>query len=171
MAIDATINGLNANSYIDIPTADDYFAGRLYSDLWTNADPIKKEQALRTATARIDMEKFYGYKQVAEQRLKFPRLSLGVLDGVSLDGIIPTQLKNAVCELAIHLLSVDMSKPSVDISGVQKFQAGSLKVDFVAPDKNDNVTIDNNELPPFVKYLLADFSKTVANSGLIDIGR
>jgi len=171
MAIDSTLGGVTANSYIDIPTADNYFLGRLYSDKWSNSDDTKKEQALRTATARIDMEKYYGDKQTPIQNLKFPRVNLGVLDGVLLDGTIPISLKNAVCELAIHLLSVDMSKPSVDISGVQKFKAGSLQVDFVAPDKNDNVTIDNNELPPFVKYLLADYSKTVATSGLIDIGR
>jgi hypothetical protein len=171
MAIDSTIGGDNSNSYIDIEKANDYFLGRLYSDLWINADDTKKEQALRTATARIDMEKFYGDKQTAEQSLKFPRVDFGYLDGILIDGILPKTLLNATCELAIYLLSNDMSKPSVDMSGVQKFKAGSLSVDFVAPDKNDNVTIDNNELPPFVKYLLADFSKTVATSGLIDIGR
>jgi len=171
MAIDTTINGDNANSYISIEDANDYFMGRLYSDLWINADDIKKEQALRTATARIDMEKFYGDKQQSSQALKFPRVNIGYLDGVLIDGILPKTLLNATCELAIYLLSNDMSKPSVDLSGVQKFKAGSLSIDFVEPDKNDNVTVDNNELPPFVKYLLADFSKTVATSGLIDIGR
>lgn len=170
MAIDNTLSGTSANSYSSIADADNFFLGRLYSDLWNNADDTKKEQALRTATRRIDMETFYGEKTVSSQALKFPRSNLGYLDGIDLDGIIPKQVKEALYELAIYLLSTDMSKPTVDISNYKKVKVGSIQVDYAIED-NANTNPSTDALPPFVLSLLVDLSKTVSKGAIMDIGR
>ena len=170
MAVDNTISGIDANSYVSLAEANDFFLGRLYSELWSNADDTKKEQALRTATRRLDMEKYYGNKTVNNQALLFPRYNLGYLDGILLDNIIPKQLKEAQCELAIHLLSTDMSQVGVNDGKVKKEKLDGLETEYFF-DKNDNVTQSNDILPPHCIALLSDFSRTVSGSSTISVGR
>jgi len=170
MAIDITLSGANANSYVDIAFADDFFLGRLYSELWIDANEAKKEQALRTATRRLDMEKYYGDKAVDTQALAYPRVGYGYLDGILIDGTIPKQIKEAQCELAIHLLETNMSKVGVNDGKVKKESLDGMSTEYFY-DKNDNVAQSNDKLPPFVISLLADLSKTVSSTGFITISR
>ena len=164
------LSGLTSNSYLSIADADDFFLGRLYSTLWTDADDTLKEQALRTATRRLDMEKYYGEKSVSAQALKFPRYDLGYLDGILLDGIIPNQLKEALCELAIHSLATDMSKVGVNDGKVKKEKIGTIETEYFF-DKNDNITKDFDTLPPFVLTLLEDLSQSMNDTSFITFGR
>lgn len=170
VAIIADVGGATSNSYVTLAEADTYFASRLYTTDWDNASVDDKSKALITATARIDQEKFYGERETSTQALAFPRTGLGYLDGIYLDGIIPTQLKEATYELAKYMLSVDMSKPSVDTGTQKKVKVGSIEVEY-AIDKNDNVSQSFDTLPPFVMALLGDISRTVSNSGFIEVSR
>lgn len=54
MALDATVGGPNANSYLTVAEADAYFATRLFSSLWTAAVTATKEAALIQATRMLD---------------------------------------------------------------------------------------------------------------------
>lgn len=53
MALDATVAGATANSYVALAEADAYFADRLNADAWTAAG-TKQAAALITATKQID---------------------------------------------------------------------------------------------------------------------
>ena len=170
LTIDATLGGANSNSYITLADANIYFEGRLYTSVWDGATDDNKNKALVMACKRINQETFYGDRATTTQKLPFPRVNLGYLDGVYLDSIIPEILKEAQCELAIHLLSTDMSKPSVDTSNLAEVQVGSIKAKY-AIDKNDNVSQGYDTLPPFVLSLLQDLSRTVSSGGYSFVGR
>lgn len=170
LIIDATLNGANSNSYVTLEEANTYFESRLYVDTWINATDDDKSRALVMACRRINQEVFYGDRETSTQKLPFARVSLGYLDGVFLDSTIPETLKEAQYELAIHLLSTDMSQPSVDTSNMSEVAVGSIKVKY-AVDKNDNVSRSYDELPPFVLSLLADLSRTVSSGGSSYVGR
>ena len=170
LVIDATQGGANSNSYITLADANTYFEARLHVTVWTDSDEDTKNRALVMATKRINQEVFYGDRETATQALAFPRINLGYLDGVYLDSTIPEMLKEAQCELALHLLSTDMSKPSVDTSNLQEVQVGSLKAKYIV-DKNDNVSQSYDTLPPFVLSLLQDLSRTVNSGGVVMVGR
>ena len=168
--IDATLGGTNSNSYVTLIEANGYFEARLHTEYWDSADDDTKNRSLVMATRRIEQESFYGDRATSTQRLKFPRINLGYLDGILLDNIIPEMLKEAQYELAIHLLSTDMSQPSVDTGAIAEAKVGSVSVKY-AVDKNDNVSTSYDELPPFVSSLLADISTTVSGGGYVYIGR
>ena len=49
MAIDATVNGANADSFITVAEADAYWATNLYPTTWETATTANKEKALKMA--------------------------------------------------------------------------------------------------------------------------
>lgn len=170
VTIDATVGGATSNSYVTLAEAETYFEARLHVTNWTGATDDIKNRALVMATNRINQETFYGDRETTTQRLPFPRDNLGYLDGILLDSTIPETLKEATYELALHLISIDMSKPSVDTSNIKGVKVGSIAVDY-AIDSTDNVSRNYHDLPPFVLSLLDDLSRTVSSGGAITIGR
>lgn len=73
MSIDATKGGQNANSYLDITTADAIADGDFFLyDTWSQLDATTKERLLKTATKMIDMLPIKYEKANSEQALKFP---------------------------------------------------------------------------------------------------
>lgn len=107
------------NSYVDISYADNYFAGRLFTDEWDKADLITKEKALLMACKRIERLQFKGIKADFEnQILQFPRalpvvnvpiyvqeqdFNLGTMRFIVQDQV-PEEVKQAQCEEALALL-------------------------------------------------------------------
>ena len=90
----------NANSYVTVEFADDYFSARGVSG-WVALTTEKKEQALICATDFIDsIYQWYGKKATNEQALRFPRINLRDYEGQEVTGI-PTCLKQAVCDASI----------------------------------------------------------------------
>ena len=170
LIIDATVSGANSNSYATLTEANTYFDARLHTANWTAALDDDKNRALAMATRRIEQEKFYGDRATDTQKLKFPRVNIGFLDGILLDNIIPEMLKEAQFELAIHLLATDMSQKSVDTGNIAEASVGSISVKY-AIDKNDNVSTSYDELPPFVESLLSELSKTVSDGCYAFVGR
>lgn len=156
MALDATVGGANANAYLDRTTADAYFANRLYASDWNNATTGTKEQALMTATARIDQETFIGYRVSTTQALRWPRFSVpipgeefyyGGVGGYYATDSIPKPVKDATCEMALYLLANDFLKPT----GLENFKAltvGPIAMEMLQP-------IRSGILPDQVSRLLA----------------
>jgi len=171
LVIDSTVGGANSNSYVTLAEANTYFESRLNVTTWTDiTDDDIKNRALVQATRRLDYENFYGERERTTQALKFPRSGIGYLDGIYMDGIIPPQIKEATFELAIYMLSVDMSKPSVNTSNIQEAKVGSISVKY-AIDKNDNVSQSYDTLPPFVDYLLDGLSNTAGSGSVSSVYR
>ena len=69
----ATIKGENANSYVTLTEANDYFDTSPDSSTWTNKTDDQKKRALISATRWIDTLVFYGDRCDDGQALKFPR--------------------------------------------------------------------------------------------------
>ncbi len=146
MALDATVGGDNANSYIDIEYADFYFSERLHSQLWT--DSTSKTSALITATRMLDQYMDWaGYKYNLTSPLEWPRGD--VLDKNNYfypSTVLPSQLKNATCELAYSILSEDRSADN-DMAGIASLSLGSMRI---VSDKTDR----KNALPEIVIVML-----------------
>ena len=89
----------DANSYVSVEFANDYFSARGVSE-W-NIDTEKKEQLLIKATDFIDnIFQWLGKKEFENQALRFPRVDLRDYEGVEVKGI-PLCLKQAVCDAAL----------------------------------------------------------------------
>ena len=98
--INATIKGENANSYVTLTEANDYFDTSPDSSTWTNKTDDQKKRALISAARWIDTLVFYGDRCDDGQALKFPRNNYQV-DGVELAcSLIPQNIKYAQYELA-----------------------------------------------------------------------
>ena len=98
--IDATIKGENANSYVTLTEANDYFDTSPDSSTWTNKTDDQKKRSLISAARWIDTLVFYGDRCDDGQALKFPRNNYQV-DGVELAcTTIPNGIKYAQYELA-----------------------------------------------------------------------
>ena len=173
LAIDASpIGTATNNSYVTLAEADTYFDSRLNVSVWTDATTDNKNRALVQATRRIDYEEYYGDREFPDvpQVLSFPRINLGTFDGIDLDSIIPLQVKEATYELAIYMLSVDMSQPSVDTSTKSEVKIGSLAVKYNI-DKGDNTTQNFDTLPPNVVSLLEDLSPSINSGAFFTVSR
>ena len=98
--IDATIKGANANSYVTLTEANDYFETVPDSSTWVNKSEDQKNRALIAATRWIDSFVFFGDRCDSGQALKFPRNNYQV-DGVELAcSTVPRNIKYAQFELA-----------------------------------------------------------------------
>ena len=95
---------INADSYVSVEFADDYFSARGVSG-WESLETPVKEQSLIRATDYIDnIFQWYGKKAVSAQSLRFPRVNLRDYEGNEITGV-PTCLKQAVCDAAILVSS------------------------------------------------------------------
>jgi hypothetical protein len=101
---------LNTNSYVLIADADTYFETRIDSANWVAATDEIKEQALVTATALIDDNSWIGSAVSSSQALAWPRKNaiynddrLGLQITIA-DSEIPSRVKTAVYEQALHLI-------------------------------------------------------------------
>ena len=90
----------DANSYVSVEFADDYFSARGASG-WGSLDTGAKEQSLIRATDYIDsVFQWCGKKEFEEQALRFPRTGIRDYEGLEIKGI-PSCLKQAVCDAAL----------------------------------------------------------------------
>lgn len=88
--------------YGSLTEARDYFASKLYRDLWHQTDPDNQVRALNDATERIDRLNYAGSRTLATQTLQFPR------DG---SDEVPLSIRRATYEVAFQLL--DGADPEV----------------------------------------------------------
>lgn len=118
------------NSYLTIEEANTYFAGRLGSDIWTELSETQKEQALITATKRIDMLPFIGYKCSPSQPLQFPRFFVDF--SYALDfyttAVVPQQVKDATAEEALTLVQYLDANGAEALNGAVNTNYQSLKL-------------------------------------------
>lgn len=129
---DASVGGTASNSYITLSDANDYFDGRYENGLWSLSD-ADAQRLLVSATRRIDAERFSGLKAVETQALQLPRDIIANRDGYPYSStIIPTNLENAVCELAYFILQSDDRK----LSEVELHDIAFIESDELGPIKN-----------------------------------
>ncbi len=76
IAINATIGGSSANSYLTLADAQlivDGFVQDADITAWATATTDQKNRALFTATQRLDRERFIGARSTDTQALQWPR--------------------------------------------------------------------------------------------------
>lgn len=133
MAFDATVGGADANSYVTVAYADDYFTTRLNSSAWSSAVTATKQSALVTATETIE-EKFSwrGVKATDTQALHWPASEAYDCNGDAIDDTdIPGAVKRAVCEQALYLLTFDATQTPVGImQGISSASVGAVSAVF-----------------------------------------
>lgn len=107
MVILDTTTGLVLEYYGSVFGGDDYFATKLHSSAWDEAEQPSKRKALVEATQRIDRLNFRGVKNNSEQSLQFPR---------GTDDDVPQDIEFATYELAYSLL--DGIDPELEIENL-----------------------------------------------------
>ena len=111
MGIDATIGGVNANSYPTLAYANSLFENMLLPNAWDEATPDDQGRALMTATQWLEEYDYVGRVATLTQALKWPRfgiddeLILGLYDETEM----PIPLLNATCQLGFYLLSLGVA--------------------------------------------------------------
>lgn len=82
-SIKAAPSAFNANSYVTVAEADQYFSDRLAATDWTGASDDDKKKALLEAIRRIDSFRYHErkYRTNPEQPLQFPRSDSNALSG------------------------------------------------------------------------------------------
>jgi len=148
IAIDATVGGANANSYLTLAAAELVIEGFVQDDdvtAWASATNDQKNRALYTATQRLDRERFLGARATDTQALQWPRTGVRKPDtyintyavgfpfrittDYYTDTEIPDQIKKAQCVLAVYL---NNNKDGMGLSGIEDYksvQIGTLRVE------------------------------------------
>ncbi len=102
---------LGTNTYVTMVEADAYFDTRIDAGAWVNAQDDDQESALVTATLILDENQFIGVAVSSTQSLAWPRKGAYIFDprlGQEVNFSvteIPKRMKQAVLEMAYHLLS------------------------------------------------------------------
>lgn len=161
MAINSIPGDPSANSYISIAEADDYFYGVLNSSAWPKYDGyidneetlLKKEASLRESTRVLDsLFRWYGSVSSSNQALRWPRTGTIDSDGRSIpNDIIPKQIKDGTCELALFLLQG--GGLTVSESNLTRLKVGPIGLDF-SEDVGTTVGV-----PDYIIKSLVNFGK------------
>lgn len=99
----------NANSYVDLTFADDYFSQRGVQS-WADASVQDKEVALIKATDYIELrfrDRWKGLLSEEVTTLSFPRTYLYDRKGQPVTDV-PGDVKKAVCEYALRAINSDL---------------------------------------------------------------
>lgn len=135
MALDATVGGGAANSFVTNAEADAYFADRLFNTGWTGAEE-NQDAALIMATRGINAQCYRGTAASETQALQFPRTGLTLPNGYSTTATeIPRLIKEATYEYALYLLNsaTDATLERSQVAeGLSELKAGPVTLKFRA---------------------------------------
>jgi DnaT-like ssDNA binding protein len=162
VALDSTVGGVSANSYVSQATATTYLTDKLSAALlasWTAASSGDKDSYLIAATVRLDTERWMGSKVFFDQRLQWPRYGTYDPDGIVYDHlVIPLPIEQATAELAYALLGTPTMMDATGLDAFQNVRIGSLDV------TPRGVSVAS--LPPLVKRLIAPL-RLAGSSGYV----
>lgn len=144
----------DANAYVSIEFADEYFSARK-NEAWAGLDSAAKEAAIIKATDYLEAvywEKWQGEKLKEDQALAFPRKPFGM----------PAKFKFAVCELAIKANSGELLSDIERLTTKEK--VGSIEVEYSS-------SADPTTKYAYVCSLLKPFLKNVYASSMLKVDR
>lgn len=125
----------NSNSYISVNDLNNYAAERAI----TLASDDDQDAACIRASATLDLMyrmAYPGYRTVGRnQAMEWPRTAAYDYEGIIIStGVVPKEIQQATCELAIRELAEPGSTaPDLDRGGqIQSFRAGSVAVTYGA---------------------------------------
>lgn len=146
----------DANSYVDLAFADQYFLDRAVTT-WTGTDAAK-QSALVRATDYVENrygDKFIGCKFSETQALHFPTFD-GLTDDMTGDKLptpMPVKLLKAISEYAVRALTGTLTPdPVVDATG----QRVLSKSEQVGPIQESTTYVAGGTVYTFIPYPAAD---------------
>jgi hypothetical protein len=134
MAIDATVGGVSANSYVTLDEAYDYFAAHPYASAWITAGDtgaFAQEALLIQAALWVDQlePEFEGSRAATTQALAFPRSGVRDAGGTALgDDVVPLFVKRAQYEA---VLAIANENPFADtgLEGFKRVKVGPIEIE------------------------------------------
>lgn len=159
MALDATVGGASSNSYITVAEANTYYTDHMKYDQWDSISDADKSTALVMATMYLDQYFIWnGTRTTSTQALCWPRYE--VVDIENDDDIendeIPTNLKRAISEMALHLVE---NRQFESVPEVEEFELSKLKI------KIRNNQNKGSIIPEIVRAYVADLGSIRDFSG------
>lgn len=133
MPLDATIGGTASDTYATLAEAQAYVAdqvGSAQATAWVAAT-ASQEGSLRQAARILDSMSWKGTKLEPTQSMEWPRVWVKDRNGYPVyPTVIPVQVKNAQCELAIRLLASDRGDEDSRLTTMEK--VGSIQIEYEA---------------------------------------
>lgn len=130
----------NANSYVSVDFANEYFSSRGATQ-WDDIDDATKKQLLIKATDFIDNSfKWYGKKKSPTQALRFPRDNLKDYEGNVVNGI-PTCLRQAVCEASLIAIRNSLFATANENGNITSETIGALHFSYAKSENASNITL------------------------------
>lgn len=137
MALDATVAGPDADSYVSVADATAYLAKKAGAGAWASTLLATQEARLQEATRMIDNCRFWGARSSMSQALEFPRMYPYNSDKPCWSGApeVPRAVRHATIEQAWHLLANEATggqtkRQQLQAGGVTSFTIGSLSETF-----------------------------------------
>lgn len=132
VAIDATVGGASANSYLSVVDATAILNERLGTAAWTDAVSDDKARALIMATKEIDSHRYSGRKFNSTQALEFPNTAQ-----CEASDEIPARVQLACAEQALWVLQNastggSSERQQLQAQGVTSYTIGNLSETFRA---------------------------------------
>lgn len=158
-AIDATLSGASANSYVTLAAANTYFETVPDSTTWTSKTDDQKNRALISATRWIDALSFYGDRCTTTQALKWPREDYKI-DGIDLAcTLIPESIKVATYELARALANdTNAIIGTTGTTGIyDEVELGELKVKYNKTSQTSGVINNVFDVYPWLQSYLGPY--------------
>lgn len=141
MTLDTTIGGTTATSYASLVEAQAYAGDQrtAAATAWLAGTADDQEGTLRQATRLLDTFAWKGLKLNNVQALEWPRSWVEDKNYYPIyPTVIPPQVKNAQCELAIRLFADDRGQEDARLATSEK--VGSLQVEYEAGTRPRVVT-------------------------------
>lgn len=156
----------DANTYIDLNTANTYLEDNPYVTVWTDSSDDIKTWALLTATRLIDTYmSFIGSKTSTTQALEWPRTG-GTNKCSNLEvanTFIPQSLRFAVVELAVDLLTSDKTRVSAtDQSMISSIKLDVISIQYDTPMKSGLPFETPNVISENIKAMLRCYGSVAA---------
>lgn len=174
MPLDATVGGVDANSFESVAEADAYFQMRLPLDpVWVGAEAPLLMATQRLETLATPMRVYVPASQYADahyvtlpswtgtpatstQRLSWPRKGMFDRNGNPIpEDVIPQELKNAESEIAGQLHTGSLSASgggAVATPGIAEVKVSSIAIKF-----QDGASVAPSPSSPVPSYIYAMF--------------
>jgi hypothetical protein len=168
VVIDATVGGVNANSYLSLADAQSMIDGMVLSadvTAWGTATTDAKNRALVSAAQRLDRERFLGARSNDDQAMQWPRTGVRKPDtyintyavgfpfrittDYFTDEEIPDQVKRAQVELAVYL---NNNTDGISLSGLEDYK--SVSIGSISVTTNTTGAVGADKIPPMVERYL-----------------
>lgn len=159
MAITSTPGDAESNSYVSVSEADTYFSMSYGQNAWGTLDLSVKETLLVQSTRLLDSVYLWSglIDSSSTQALRWPRIGVYDMDRRAISSsIVPNQIKNATCEMAIYIYSNGGYNPDENV-------LDSMKVGPISMSFSDVVKAPN--IPKIVQDIIQDLGTLNSVSG------